>query len=127
MNAMRGWKPKLPQLRNRNMPPQDSRPIIERETNGASNGDAAGNISDIYGGHDNSPLPWVTLRLLGMGVLVSMGGFIFGYDTGQISGFLAMSNFKMRYGQLDHDTGDYYFSNVRIGLIVGLVCLRFCP
>lgn len=37
---------------------------------------------------DYSPLPRVTWRSFSMGVLISMGGLIFGYDTGQISGFL---------------------------------------
>jgi SP family sugar:H+ symporter-like MFS transporter len=55
-----------------------------------------------------------------MGVFVSMGGFLFGYDTGQISGFLEMENFLERYGQQAAD-GTYQFSNVRSGLIVGLV------
>lgn len=45
----------------------------------------------------------------------------FGYDTGQISGFLAMPNFLERFGQFNHQTGKYYFSNVRAGLIVALV------
>ena len=59
-----------------------------------------------------------------MGVLVSMGGLIFGYDTGQISGFLAMDDFLRRFGTLDPSTGKYVFSDVRSGLIVGMVCLK---
>lgn len=55
-----------------------------------------------------------------LGAFVSIGGIIFGYDTGQISGFLEMSNFKQRYGQLEN--GEYTFSNVRSGLIVSMVC-----
>ena len=57
-----------------------------------------------------------------MGILVSMGGFIFGYDTGQISGFLAMPNFLERFGQQKSD-GTFYFSNVRSGIIVGLLSI----
>jgi SP family sugar:H+ symporter-like MFS transporter len=44
-----------------------------------------GSLSYSY--HD-SPVPRVTIHSFIMGVFVSMGGFIFGYDTGQISGFL---------------------------------------
>jgi SP family sugar:H+ symporter-like MFS transporter len=72
--------------------------------------------------HDvvDTPIPLLTWRSALMGVFVSMGGFLFGYDTGQISGFLEMKNFLQRYGQLAPD-GTYYFSNVRSGLIVALV------
>jgi SP family sugar:H+ symporter-like MFS transporter len=57
---------------------------------------------------------------------LALSGFIFGYDTGQISGFLEMAVFLRRFGQptsdlTAHPTG-YYFTNVRSGLIVGLVC-----
>ena len=69
---------------------------------------------------DYSPLPRVTMRSFVMGCLISMGGLVFGYDTGQISGFLEMPNFLMRFGQ-QHADGTYYFSNVRSGLIVALV------
>ena len=48
-------------------------------------------------------------------------GFIFGYDTGQISGFLGMKNFQERFGQKDSTGDGYHFSNVRSGLIVALV------
>jgi SP family sugar:H+ symporter-like MFS transporter len=67
----------------------------------------------------------VTLRTVVMATLTAMGGFIFGYDTGQISGFLETRVFLERFGQptpitTEHPFG-YYFTNVRSGLIVGLV------
>ena len=34
------------------------------------------------GVYDESPVQFLSVRSLAMGVLVSMGGFIFGYDTG---------------------------------------------
>lgn len=72
----------------------------------------------------DTPIPLLTWRSAVMGLFVSMGGFVFGYDTGQISGFLEMDNFLQRYGQLGDD-GKYHFSNVRSGLIVGLVSLLY--
>lgn len=70
-------------------------------------------------------VPGVTIRTIFMAMLVAMGGFIFGYDTGQISGFLEMNVFLERFGEFTgvstaHPSG-YYFTNVRSGLIVGLV------
>lgn len=38
--------------------------------------------------NDDSKVPFLTVRTFLMTVLVSMGGICFGYDTGQISGFL---------------------------------------
>ncbi|KAB2102137.1 High-affinity glucose transporter [Alternaria gaisen] len=73
-------------------------------------------------GYDNTPLPRLTWKGFWMGMLVSMGGFVFGYDTGQISGFLSMVDFLRRFGQR-HDDGTPYFSNVRSGLIVGLLSI----
>jgi SP family sugar:H+ symporter-like MFS transporter len=73
-------------------------------------------------------VPGVTTRTVFMAMLVAMGGFIFGYDTGQISGFLEMDVFLERFGEYvgvsDTNPTGYEFSNVRSGLIVGLVhCL----
>lgn len=47
---------------------------------------------------------------------------IFGYDTGQISGFLEMDDFKRRFADTtDPETGDLAFTNGRSGTIVALV------
>ncbi|KFH42250.1 Hexose transporter-like protein [Hapsidospora chrysogenum ATCC 11550] len=73
-------------------------------------------------GLDYSPLPRVTKMSFMMGVLVSMGGLIFGYDTGQISGFLEMVDFLDRFGQTNSE-GERYFSTVRSGLIVALLSI----
>lgn len=71
---------------------------------------------------DDSKIPFVTWRSVVLGAFVSIGGIIFGYDTGQISGFLDMNNFKQRFGQSKSDDS-FQFSNVRSGLIVALVCI----
>ncbi|TVY84489.1 High-affinity fructose transporter [Lachnellula suecica] len=72
-------------------------------------------------------IPSITFRTIVMATLVSMGGFIFGYDTGQISGFLEMPVFLERFGtkmpvSADYPNG-YGFTNVRSGLIVGLLSI----
>ncbi|KAG5417045.1 HXT5 [Candida metapsilosis] len=54
-----------------------------------------------------------------MCVLIAFGGFVFGFDTGTISGFVNMDDFKRRFGQQKSD-GTYYFSNVRTGLIIAM-------
>ncbi|KAF3985097.1 hypothetical protein FT663_03635 [Candidozyma haemuli var. vulneris] len=51
--------------------------------------------------------------------LVAFGGFVFGFDTGTISGFVNMDDFKERFGQLN-GSGEYYLSDVRTGLMVSI-------
>ncbi|EDK41195.2 hypothetical protein PGUG_05293 [Meyerozyma guilliermondii ATCC 6260] len=51
-------------------------------------------------------------------LLIAFGGFVFGFDTGTISGFVNMPDFKQRFGQLEHD--EYTLSNVRTGLMVAI-------
>ncbi|TVY29569.1 High-affinity fructose transporter [Lachnellula hyalina] len=98
------------------------------------------------GGLITGKIPTVTIRTVIMTLCVSMGGFIFGsylshhlrqhrelilattgYDTGQISGFLEMHVFLQRFGEptsdLDTYSSGYKFSNVRSGLIVGLLSI----
>ncbi|KAL2815658.1 general substrate transporter [Aspergillus granulosus] len=71
---------------------------------------------------DDSPVKYLTWRSFVLGVVVSMGGFIFGYSTGQISGFTTMNDFKVRFAERQPN-GEYAFSNVRNGLIVGLLSI----
>lgn len=52
-------------------------------------------------------------------LMIAFGGFVFGWDTGTISGFVAQTDFKRRFGQR-HSDGTYYLSNVRTGLIVAI-------
>ncbi|TVY84680.1 Galactose transporter [Lachnellula suecica] len=51
-----------------------------------------------------------------LGCIASIGGFMFGYESGQISGFLQMSDFLARFGE------NGKFSAVRQGTIVALLC-----
>ncbi|CCE83919.1 Piso0_004516 [Millerozyma farinosa CBS 7064] len=54
-----------------------------------------------------------------MSFMVAFGGFVFGFDTGTISGFVNMSDYLHRFGELNAQ-GEYYLSNVRTGLIVSI-------
>ncbi|KAJ6172066.1 Low-affinity glucose transporter HXT1 [Penicillium chermesinum] len=72
---------------------------------------------------DDSPVKYLTWRSFILGLCVSMGGFIFGYSTGQIAGFTSMTDFQRRFAEYNHTTGQYFFSNVRNGLIVGLLSI----
>jgi hypothetical protein len=46
---------------------------------------------------DNTPVRIFTVRVFLMGMIVSIGGMIFGYDTGQISGNLYCSVLVGKY------------------------------
>ncbi|KAG7908944.1 hypothetical protein KL906_003175 [Ogataea polymorpha] len=62
------------------------------------------------------------MQYLGTGLLCSLiafGGFVFGWDTGTISGFVNMPDFKNRFGQINGE-GERYLSNVRTGLMISI-------
>ncbi|PNS19541.1 Hexose transporter 2 [Sphaceloma murrayae] len=74
-------------------------------------------------GHESDePIRILRLRILTMVLVVSLGGLVFGFDTGQISGFLEMDDFKSRFADQQTDEGPA-FSNVRSGTIVGLLSI----
>ena len=52
----------------------------------------------MHGIYDNSPIPRLTLASFVMGVLVSMGGFIFGYDTGKLTCIPGHEEFQLTKG-----------------------------
>ncbi|CCD23836.1 sugar porter family MFS transporter NDAI_0C01750 [Naumovozyma dairenensis CBS 421] len=54
-----------------------------------------------------------------MCIMIAFGGFVFGWDTGTISGFVAQTDFLRRFGQKHHD-GSHYLSKVRMGLVVSI-------
>jgi len=70
---------------------------------------------------DDMPLKpasaYVTVSI--MCVMIAFGGFVFGWDTGTISGFVNQTDFINRLGQKRHD-GSHYLSKVRTGLIVSI-------
>ncbi|KAL9097232.1 MAG: hypothetical protein Q9165_000659 [Trypethelium subeluteriae] len=80
-----------------------------------------GGSPDVEKGNQE-PVKLLSARVISMGLIVSMGGFIFGYDTGQISGFLEMSDFLNRFGNTIQK-GKPAFTNVRSGTIVGLLSI----
>ena len=60
---------------------------------------------------------YITVSILCL--MIAFGGYIFGWDTGTIGGFINQSDFKRRFGQ-SASNGTYYFSKVRTGLIVSI-------
>lgn len=62
----------------------------------------------------------VTFRAVFLGVVASVGGFMFGYVSGQISGFFDMEDFGRRFGNYQ-DADGWVFSAYRQGAIVALL------
>ncbi|KAH8770076.1 galactose transporter [Diaporthe sp. PMI_573] len=56
-----------------------------------------------------------------MGLLVSLGGFIFGWEGGSISGYTQMANFRDHFGDTQKN-GVLSLGNVRQGLMVAMLC-----
>ncbi|CAI4053264.1 hypothetical protein SUVZ_15G2510 [Saccharomyces uvarum] len=52
-------------------------------------------------------------------LMVAFGGFVFGWDTGTISGFVRQTDYIRRFGTTRAD-GSSYLSNVRTGLLVSI-------
>lgn len=90
---------------------------VSTPPNGQNEKAPAGEYSGDYG----APKVF-NFRVLIMGLLVSLGGFIFGWEGGSISGYTQMDNFKARFG--DTGSGDSLkLGNVRQGLLTGMLCV----
>lgn len=85
-------------------------------------------LDDIKGNEDDDMAPmnelpikpfsaYVTVCLLCL--CVAFGGFMFGWDTGTIGGFVNQSDFMDRFGSREKD-GTAYFSKVRTGLVISI-------
>ncbi|KAL7272641.1 hexose transporter hxt5 [Rhizina undulata] len=63
-----------------------------------------------------------SLPVMVIGLTASIGGFLFGADTGQVSGFIIMKNFVNRFAE-DRGNGVHSWGTVREGLIVGMLSI----
>lgn len=79
--------------------------------------DAAAN--DYAGNYP--PVKVLNFQVITMGLLVSLGGFIFGWEGGSISGYTQMANFREHFGDTQKN-GVLSLGNVRQGLMVAMLC-----
>ncbi|KAI6801740.1 general substrate transporter [Hortaea werneckii] len=63
----------------------------------------------------------VTFIAVFMGLVASIGGFMFGYASGQISGYFLMEDFQLRFAGTQPD-GSHDFNAVRQGTITSMLC-----
>ncbi|CAO3673508.1 unnamed protein product [Umbelopsis vinacea] len=56
-----------------------------------------------------------------MGAFVAFGGVLYGYDTGTISGILAMKSFVDTFGQVDPTTGEMAITSATSSLVVSIL------
>ncbi|GMM37488.1 hexose transporter [Saccharomycopsis crataegensis] len=69
----------------------------------------------VEGDYESAPsLMFAALVVLS----VTFVGFTFGFDTGTISGITGFPDYIERFGQLNHATGEYYFTTTRKSLII---------
>ena len=61
--------------------------LAEQQAGGAAMRPGGRDAEKNAGEYDDPPIKFITFRVIMMGVLVSMGGLIFGFDTSQICGF----------------------------------------
>lgn len=60
--------------------------------------------------------------IMTLGLVASMGGFLFGADTGQVSGFIIMEDFVNRFAE-NRGLGVHSWGQTRVGLIVGTLSI----
>lgn len=80
--------------------------------------------SDGTSAPPEAEIKYKTFRTFFMGVIVSMGGLIFGYGgIGQVGGFLKMPDYIQRFGNEIELDGEQKLGGIRTGTIVGLLMI----
>jgi SP family sugar:H+ symporter-like MFS transporter len=71
----------------------------------------------------------ITFIAVFLGLVASIGGFMFGYTSGQISGYFQMADYQRRFGEFTDDPSKignngipYWFNVTRQGTIVSMLC-----
>ena len=69
----------------------------------------------------------VTFIAVFLGLVASIGGFMFGYTSGQISGYFQMADYQRRFGEFTDNPPagnptNYTFNATRQGTIVSMLC-----
>ncbi|QLG72023.1 hypothetical protein HG535_0C03760 [Zygotorulaspora mrakii] len=99
-----------------------SQSVLSTPSNKAERDDSK-QMNDVSPSEDNVVLPkkpasaYVGVSILCL--MIAFGGFVFGWDTGTISGFVNLDDFIRRFGSIGSD-GRPYLSRVRMGLIVSI-------
>ncbi|KAI0880167.1 general substrate transporter [Annulohypoxylon maeteangense] len=95
---------------------------VETPNAGSSSNGASSAIKEEQSSPQVAPVKQqrVTFMAIFFGTVASIGGFMFGYVSGQISGFFSMSDFAQRFGE-ETSPGQFEFGAVRQGTIVGLL------
>ncbi|KAK6433112.1 hexose transporter hxt5, partial [Oleoguttula sp. CCFEE 5521] len=99
-------------------------PFLKRTENDASQAAQLEKKASPTPGNGELPAPTqrITFLAIFLGLVASIGGFMFGYVSGQISGFFAMRDYASRFGAAQAD-GSYTFSPAVQGSIVSFLCL----
>ncbi|KAI0484038.1 general substrate transporter [Xylariaceae sp. FL0804] len=98
---------------------------VEKAPMGNGEGSSAAAGASEKAGQDGAPTSpaghqKVTFMACFLGLVASIGGFMFGYVSGQISGYFDMPDYAQRFGQRGSDDS-YSFDAARQGTIVGLL------
>lgn len=66
-------------------------------------------------------VPGSSVPAIVIGIFVAFGGILFGYDTGSISGILAMDYFKKEFATGYNEAGEFNLTSGQTSLIVSIL------
>ncbi|KAL2755439.1 hypothetical protein ACRALDRAFT_211327 [Sodiomyces alcalophilus JCM 7366] len=99
--------------------------IMDKQQKDGPDGDGRANLTCAENLEPKAPpIKVFNAHILFMGLLVSLGGFIFGYEGGAISGYIQMRDFVRRFGYATTDiAGRHELGKIRTGCMVSFLCV----